>query len=118
MRQIEKKAPDLGDLFARHGLDDDSFVQNCLIPALNATEVKAQYVHGDGKKQKAGFVYSAPMIAWTPRTTTNALVARMKGLIKEEAPPAPGGIKVVIVNANNRPEPRNVKVIDATDTNA
>ena len=97
LKGIAKKMP---DLFERHGLDDDSFIRDHILPALNATEVKA---HFSGKK----FHYSEPMVAWGPRTTTHNLVARLKGMSKEEQPQTAAGVKVVIINAGNRP-PRPV----------
>ena len=96
IERIKEKAP---DLFARHGLDDDSFIDKHLLPALNATEVKTRF------DDKTGWQYSDPLIAWGPRTQTNALVARMKGMIVEsrEAPTTNVGIKVVIVPAEMCP---------------
>ena len=104
---IKDKAP---DLFARHGLDDDSFIEKYLLPALNAQETKFFAHEGVVKDQR-------DVIAWGPRTNTNALVARMKGLIIEnrEAPSLQQTIKVVIVPTTICP-PTELK--NATSTTA
>lgn len=95
IESIKDKAP---DLFARHGLDDDSFIKNYLVPALNAQETKFFAHEGIVKDQR-------DVIAWQPRTNTNALVARMKGMVVEnrEAPSTKIGIKVLIVPSEMRP---------------
>lgn len=96
IERIKEKAP---DLFARHGLDDDAFIDKHLLPALNAHEKKF-FAH-EGR-----VVDEREVIAWGPRVQTNALVARMKGLIVEskEAPSTHVGIKVVIVPAEMCPK--------------
>ena len=96
VQNIKEKAP---DLFARHGLDDDAFVEKCLIPALNANETKFFAHEGVVRDQR-------DVIAWGPRTATNALVARMKGLIMDNREPSDSGkptIQVVVVNGVIRP---------------
>lgn len=95
MKQIEQKVP---SLFERHGLDDDSFVKKCILPAANATERKVHFHEGK-------FHYSAPLIAWTPRTTTNRLIAEMKGMVKQEAENTMTGVTVIINAANRPPRP-------------
>ena len=63
---------------------------------LSATEIKAVFY-------KDKFNYSNSLIAWGPRVQMIALIAEMKGLIKEEQENAPPGVKVVIIDAKNRP---------------
>lgn len=98
LKNIAQKAP---DLFSRHGLDDDAFIEKHLLPALNAMEVKAF-------RSEEGIIYSKPLVAWGPRVATNRLVAEMKGLIVREQERPKEGIRVVIINQANRP-PRPVK---------
>jgi len=94
MENIKKKAP---DLFAELGLDDKSFIEKHIIPALNATETKV--VLHEGK-----FKYSKTLIDWGTRARTNELVADMKGLRqKERENTALPGVRVVVINAANRP---------------
>lgn len=94
---IERIKNKSSDLFARHGLDDDSFILKHIKPALEATEVKV--FNGEH-----GIVYSEPLIAWGPRTTTNRLVAEMKGMINRDVEQGSGGgIKVLIINGSYRP---------------
>lgn len=96
LRNIQQKAP---DLFERHGLDDDSFIKNHILPALNATEIKTSQYRGR-------FIYSKPLEAWGPRMAAIRLVAEMKGLIvrKREAPDQQ--IRVLLVDRANLPKPR------------
>jgi hypothetical protein len=95
-RQIQNKMP---DLFAELGLDDRSFIEKHILPALNAKEVK---VFHDGDE----VVYSKPLIAWATRTATNRLVAEMKGMLvkEQEAPRYP--IKVIVLDPSHRPPVR------------
>lgn len=72
LRNIQEKAP---DLFERHGLDDDTFIETYI--RLNATETKC-FLH-NGR-----IIYSKPLIAHGRRVQMIQLVAKMKGLIKEE----------------------------------
>lgn len=104
MQTIEKKAP---DLFARHGLDDDSFINKYLLPALNAKETRV--FNADGQ-----IIYSKPLVAWGPRVEMNKLVARMKGMIREDNAPQTS-VKVVVINAEHRP-PREVSVEAVSST--
>lgn len=96
MKAIEQKAP---DLFARHGLDDDSFLDKCILPALSATETRTVFSRNRWR-------YSRPLPDAAARNTANALVARMKGMIREQAPEATIGVKVLVVNAAHRPPAR------------
>jgi hypothetical protein len=98
MVNIKEKIP---DLFARHGLDDDSFIEKHVIPALNATETKAHFV--DGKWR-----YSRAMAAVSARNQANRLVAEMKGMIVGEQDKPLQGIKVVVINQAHRP-PRDAQ---------
>jgi hypothetical protein len=92
--QIEGKA---ADILEAEGITDKFFVRKCILPALFATETKV--FNNEGR-----LTYSKPLIAWGPRTSTNALVAKMKGLIKEEQPQQPiDSIKIVTINASYRP---------------
>jgi len=96
MQAIEKKAP---DLLARNGLDDDSFIKKYLLPRLNSVEIGRAFHPGDRK-----FYYSKPLPNESVRMTATALVAKMKGLIKEEQPQSAGPvIKSVIINGAYRP---------------
>jgi len=95
LENIKRKAP---NLFERHGLDDDTFIEKHLIPALEATEVKAHYSADLGR-----FVYSKPLVAWGPRVVTNRLVAEMKGLIVKEQKTPERQIRVICINQTNRP---------------
>jgi len=91
---IESKAP---DLFARHGLDDDSFIQNYLVPALNANETK--YFAHEGRVKD-----SRTVKAWGPRTAMIALTARLKGMISDSGEGGNSSIKTVVLNAEFRPQ--------------
>jgi hypothetical protein len=94
MENIKKKAP---DLFADLGLDDKTFIEKHIIPALNATQTKVALHEGK-------FKYSKTLVDWGTRARTNELVADMKGLRqKERENTALPGVRVVIINAANRP---------------
>ena len=95
IERIKDKSP---DLFARHGLDDDSFMEKNIVPALNANETKVFLYKGK-------IIYSDPLIAWGPRIEMNKLVARMKGMVVEnrEAPSLTQSINVLIVSKDHRP---------------
>jgi hypothetical protein len=75
---------------------DDSFIQNHLLPALNATETK---VFHTGKR----IVYSKPMVNWTARTTTNRLVAEIKGMIVKEQDTPKSLVRILVIDSNTRP---------------
>lgn len=83
-------------LFERHGLDDDTFVEKCIKPALFATEVKVF-------RSEDEIVYSKPLIAWGPRVSMNRLVAEMKGMVIKEQESNAAQIRVVVINQANRP---------------
>ena len=95
VKNIENKAP---DLFARHGLDDDSFIDKHILPALNAEETKFFAHEGIVTDQRN-------VIAWGPRIQMNGLVARMKGMVIEnrEAAETKIGIQVILVPSGHRP---------------
>jgi hypothetical protein len=66
------------------------------LPALNATEKK---VFHTGNK----IVYSKPMVNWTARTTTNRLVAEIKGMLvnEQDAPRSP--VRILVIDPNTQP---------------
>ena len=100
LQNIKAKAP---NLFDRHGLTNDAFMEKHVIPALNATEIKAFHYKGR-------FVYSKPLIAWGPRVQMIRLVAEMMSLIVKEQETPNAGIKVVVIDQKMRPRrpPTNV----------
>jgi hypothetical protein len=100
--QLAAKVP---DLFERCGLDDEIFVNNCILPALRATETKCVQNPRHGKNQPA-FIYSKAMVAWQPRVATNRLVAEMKGLIKGDQENTAPSVRVLIIDASKRPPRR------------
>jgi hypothetical protein len=104
LESIKQKAP---NLFERHGLDDDTFIEKHIKPALEATETKAFLYKGR-------FVYSRPLVAWAPRVQMIRLVAQMMGLIVKEQETPNSGIEVILIDQSNRPQrPKNVtQVID------
>jgi hypothetical protein len=93
MDRIAEKAP---ELFARHGLDDDSYVDKCILPLLNATELKV--FNHNGK-----LIYSKPLPALGIRARMVELIAELKGMrVKEqETPRTP--IRVVVLDPAHRP---------------
>ena len=94
LKNIEPKAP---ELFGRHELDDDSFIEKHLIPALRATETLFFAHNGE-------VVSERKVKAWGIRMQAIELTARMKGMIVQEQERTPAqNIRVVILNANNRP---------------
>lgn len=100
LENIKQKDP---GLFERHGLDDDSFIEKHLKPALNATEVKVARI-GDGTKRNPyRFIYSKPLPALGIRMQATRLVAEMKGLIVKEQDTPGAQIRVVVINQANRP---------------
>ena len=100
MENIKEKAP---DLFSRHGLDDDSFIDKYILPELNAMEVKAQLHEGEWR-------YSEPLVAHGPRTATNRLVAEMKGMLVKEQDTPNSGVRVIIINQAHRPPRQQITV--------
>jgi hypothetical protein len=103
LKSIQEKAT---DLFERHGLDDDTFIEKHIKPALRARQTKCFLYVGK-------IVYSKPLIAWAPRVQMIQLITKMKGMIREDAQQSAPGVKVVIVNAQNRPRR---PAIDASPT--
>lgn len=93
VQQIKAKAP---DLFSRHGLDSDTFVEKCILPALRAQEVKVF-------RTEDKIIYSKPLVAWGPRVATNRLVAEMMGLVLKEQEDNRSQIRVVVINQAHRP---------------
>lgn len=89
VQNIKAKAP---DLFGRHGLDDDTFIDKHILPTLNATETKAQLYEGKWK-------YSKPLAALSIRMQATRLVAEMKGLVLKEQENAACG-SIVGLRAN------------------
>lgn len=106
LKNIQQKAP---DLFERHGLDDDSFIKNHILPALNATEIKASQYQGR-------FIYSKPLEAWGPRMAAIRLVAEMKGMIVKERDAPATSIRTIVISAENRPVVRGTTMIEETRT--
>jgi hypothetical protein len=96
MDRIAEKVP---ELFARHGLDDDSYIDKHVLPLLHATEIK---VFHHGKR----ILYSKPLAALSIQARIVELIAELKGMkVKEKEKPGPG-IKVLIVNEAHRPRNR------------
>ena len=96
MQRIQSKA---SELFARHGLDDDSYIEKHVKPLLVATEVKVFNYNGK-------VIYSRPLAALNVRARMVELIADLKGLrVKEQEKPRPG-IKVLVVNGAHRPANR------------
>jgi hypothetical protein len=94
LKNIAAKLP---DLFERHGLSDDDFVEKHLLPTMNATEVRVLLHRGKIR-------YSKPLIAWGPRVQMISLIVKMKGTVKEEQENSAPSFKVVVINAAHRPE--------------
>ena len=103
MNNIRDKAP---DLLARHGLDDDTFVEKCLLPLTKATETKVFKIGSGEESDPYRILYSKPLVAWGPRARAAELIANMKGLLVKEQETPGQQIRVVIVNAANRPPRR------------
>ena len=69
----------LDDLWTRHGLDDDSFISQHILPELNALETKFFAHEGLVRDERN-------VIAHGPRVQMIQLIARMKGMVKEASP--------------------------------
>jgi len=93
MQRIQEKAP---ELFAQHGLDDDSYIEKHVKPLLLATEVKV--FNHDGK-----VIYSKPLPALSIRARMVELLAELKGMKAkgQDTPRTP--IRVVVLNPAHRP---------------
>lgn len=105
LKSIEKKAP---ELFAE--LSDAAFISKHIMPALNAVEVKVARVGRGTKRDPYRFIKSDPLVAWGPRVATNRLVAELKGLIVKERDTPATSIRVVVINAQNRPTIRGTPI--------
>jgi hypothetical protein len=93
MQRIQIKAP---ELFARHELDDDSYIEKHVKPLLFATEVKVFNYNGK-------LIYSKPLAALAIRARVVELIAELKGMkVKEQETPR-NPIKVVMIDAAHRP---------------
>lgn len=100
MKNIQEKAP---DLFARHGLDPDSFIQKHLLPRLNQNQVKCQLYEGE-------YVYSKPLEDGQVRMQATRLAAELLGLVVKERDTPATSIRVVVINAQNRPTIRGTPI--------
>jgi hypothetical protein len=95
--RIEKKLP---DVFARHGLDDDSYVSKHLIPLLSAEEERVFCSNGEIK-------YSKPVPALPIRARMMELLADIKGLRAKAQESSKQSVTVVVLNPAHR-APRNI----------
>lgn len=93
------------DLFERHGLDDDTFMEKHVLPRLNANLVRVF-------RSEDKVIYSKPLEDNATRMAATRLVAEMKGMLVKEQD-APGQqVKVIVVNQAYRPRrPEHAKVI-------
>ena len=106
LERISQKAP---ELFARHGLDDDTYIEKHLFPLLRAREVKVFNHNGR-------LIYSKPLAALGVRARMVELLAEIKGMKVKEQETARGGVKVLIVNGAHRPVRRTAPAIDVPAT--
>lgn len=100
LKNIARK---VDDLWERHGLSDDEFIAQHILPALNADETKF-FAH-NGK-----VISQRNVKAWGPRVQMIGLIAKMKGMIKEEQENLGPSFKVVVINAEHRPPRPDVSV--------
>jgi hypothetical protein len=86
----------VADLFDRHGLTDDAIIEKYLLPLLKAEETK--FFPHNGK-----IVSRVNVRALSIRLAATRLIVEMKGMLKAEQENVAPGIKVVMINAQNRP---------------
>lgn len=103
MQNIKEKAP---GLFERHGLDPDSFIDKHLLPRLNQNQVKCQLYEGE-------YVYSKPLEDGAVRMQATRLAAELLGLVVKERDTPATSIRVVVINAEDRPKIRGTPVIES-----
>ena len=84
------------EVYEAFGLTKTAFIQKYLVPALDATEVKAYLYEGR-------FIYSKPLTAWGPRLRTIDLVFQLAGAYSMARENSGAPIKGVYVNVNHRP---------------
>jgi hypothetical protein len=84
------------ELLKRHGLDDDTVIEDYLVPLMNATETKF-FVH-------SGKVVSKRVVpAWGPRAKGLDTFGMMRGWYKSEQPNDAPQIRSVLINMAHRP---------------
>jgi hypothetical protein len=86
----------INGLLERHGLTDDAVIDKYLLPLMNATETKF-FVH-QGK-----VISRCEVIAWGARAKGLDILGMIKGWYKSEQDNTAPGVRVVVINAANRP---------------
>src|SRR3974377_1333878 len=100
LQRVEKKRP---DLFKRHGLDDDSYVEKHLKPLLSAQEKRIFCSNGQ-------LLYSESQPALAIQARMVELLADLKGLRTKGLESGKTPVTVVVLNASHRAP----KTIDVT----
>jgi hypothetical protein len=84
------------ELLKQHGLDDDTVIEEYLVPLMNATETKF-FAH----KGKVVSKHEVP--AWGPRAKGLDILSTMRGWYKSEQPNDGPQIRAVVIDLKNRP---------------
>jgi hypothetical protein len=101
LKQIQHTAP---EILARHGLTDDSLIENYLLPLMKADETKFFPLPVGRGKTRQLKISTRNTVAWNARKEGLDMAFKIRGLYVREAENVGPEFSVVIINAQNRPD--------------